>query len=142
MPPLRERREDIPLLAAHFLREVDKDIDGFAPGVFEMLLSYHWPGNVRELLNAIRLAAAYVEEGMRLETYHFPLQTLGEESLIQETIAAIGQKQSPYRELVDRFERRCIEHALGVCNGNRTQAAKMLGMERKSLYEKMQRLKI
>jgi DNA-binding NtrC family response regulator len=63
------------------------------------------------------------------------------ESLIQEAMAAIGER-SRYRELVDEFERRCIEHALQACGGNRSQAAKMLGIERKYLYEKIGRLKI
>jgi len=142
VPPLRERREDIPLLAEHFLREIDKDIDGFAPEVLEMLESYHWPGNVRVLQNTIRQAAVFVEEGGRLETYHFPVHIAQGESLIQEAMDAIGGGHSRYRELVDKFERRCIEHALRSCNGNRTQAAKMLGMDRRILYDKMTRLQI
>jgi DNA-binding NtrC family response regulator len=146
IPPLRERTEDISLLAEHFLHEYSqeqkKELDGFAPGVFEALQSYSWPGNVRELRNFIRAAATLAEEGRQIQIYHFPTEVTQGESLVQEFMQTIGQKTTRYRELVDRFERRCIEHALGVCRGNRTQAAEMLGIDRRSLYEKMDRLGI
>jgi len=142
VPPLRERREDISLLAEHFLRGIDKEIDGFGPGVLEMLRSYRWPGNVRELQNTIRLAAAIVEEGKRIETYHFPAHIAQGGSLMQEAMDAIGGGHSRYSELVAEFERRCIEHALFACGGNRTQAAKMLGLDRRILYDKIARLHI
>ena len=142
IPPLRERVEDIPLLAEHFLADVGKQLEGFAPGLFDMFQSYPWPGNVRELRNVIRVAAALAKEGGQIQIHHFPPEITRGESLMQEVMQAIGQKTTRYRELVDRFERRCIEYALRTCNGNRTQAAKMLGIDRKSLYEKMQRLQI
>jgi DNA-binding NtrC family response regulator len=97
---------------------------------------------VRELRNVIRAAATLAEEGGQIQVYHFPPEITQGESLIEEAMKAIGRKTTRYRELVDRFERRCIEHALQACNGNRTQAAKMLGIDRRSLYEKMQRLQI
>jgi transcriptional regulator with GAF, ATPase, and Fis domain len=88
LPPLRERLEDIPLLAEHFYQEArrqnPRDLDGFdspsatqpkgfAPNVLEMLQRYHWPGNVRELRNAIFRAYALVEENSRIQTCHFRL---------------------------------------------------------------------
>ena len=79
LPPLRERLEDIPLLMEHFYEEACRQrpriLDGFAPDVLEMLLSYHWPGNVRELRNAVRRAYALAEEGERIRTDHFPPQS-------------------------------------------------------------------
>ncbi len=79
LPPLRERSEDIPLLMEHFYEEAcrqrPRTLDGFAPDVLEMLLSYHWPGNVRELRNAVRRAYALAEEGERIRTDHFPPQS-------------------------------------------------------------------
>ena len=148
LPPLRERMEDIPVLAEHFLQqylqETNRELDGFAPDVFKMLASYSWPGNVRQLRRIILLAADYAaqEETSIVHLRHFPSQIMPNEPLIQEVIQEIGKQPSHYRELVDRFERRCIAHALLACNGNRTKAAKMLGMERRFLYEKMQQLKI
>ncbi|MBI1925416.1 sigma 54-interacting transcriptional regulator [Candidatus Poribacteria bacterium] len=146
LPALRERLDDLPILAEHFLkkacRQLNKEVDGFGPDVIEMLQSYSWPGNIRELENEIYRAAALVEEGLKLQTYHFSPEVTQGESLIQEMMPTVQPKQSPYREIVDRFERRYIENALQACNGNRTQAAKMLGIDRKSLYERMQRLHI
>ena len=146
IPPLRERLEDIPLLAEHFLQEYSqeqkKELGGFASGLFKMLQSYSWPGNVRELRNAVRRAAALVEEGELIHIHHFPLQITNEIVPTQEIMQEIGNSSTRYRDLVDRFERGCIEHALRVCKGNRSQAAKMLRLGRRSLYEKMQRLGI
>jgi DNA-binding NtrC family response regulator len=146
IPPLRERREDIPVLAEHFLQEYSarqkKDLDGFAPGVLDMLQSYTWSGNVRELQNAINVAVAFAEEGQQIQFHHFPPHIAQGESLMQAATQAIGRGPLRYRELVNQFERQCIEHALRECNGNRTQAAKMLGIERKHLYEKMKSLHI
>jgi len=80
LPPLRERLEDIPLLAEHFYEEAyrqrPKILDGFAADVLKMLLNYHWPGNVRELRNAVRRAYALAEEGERIRTDHFPPQII------------------------------------------------------------------
>jgi len=145
VPPLRERLEDVPSLAEHFLTRYFErngtEIDGFAPGVLEMLQSYHWPGNVRQLEHVIN-TATFVAQGECIETYHFPASIAQGESLIQETIAADVGGRSRYRERVNEFERRCIEHALQACGGNKSQAAKMLDIERKYLYEKIKRLKI
>lgn len=78
--PLRERQEDIPPLAEYFLRENDKDIDGFGPGVYEMLQSYHWPGNVRELRNAIHRACVLAEAGSPIQAkviFYFTIEQKG-----------------------------------------------------------------
>jgi DNA-binding NtrC family response regulator len=138
IPPLRELREDIPLLAEHFLKDMDKALDGFAPGVFEMLQSYSWPGNVRELRNVIRRATALAEEGKQIQIYHFPPDITGGESLIQEVLS----EQASYKELVDRFRRRVIEEALSANKGNRSAAARQLRMDRANLVAAMKRLGI
>jgi len=78
LPPLRGRLEDIPLLAEHFYRQVccqmPRALDGFGPGVMEMLQSYHWPGNVRELRNEIRQACMLAQYGERIQKHHFSSQ--------------------------------------------------------------------
>jgi DNA-binding NtrC family response regulator len=132
--------EDIPLLAEHFLQdyieEHEKELDGFAPDIFEMLQSYPWPGNVRELRNAVRRAAALAEE--KIQTYHFPSDITQRESLVQEiTSERMGLSAS-----VERLQRRLVEDALRECNGNRTQAARMLNMHRPGLIRLMKRLGI
>jgi len=152
LPSLRERVDDIPLLAEHFLkkacREQEKEIDGFAPEVMDMLVSYPWPGNVRELENEIARAVALVEEDpalhdaesrdLRIQTYHFSSRLTGGESLIQEILSArIGLS-----EAVERLQRRLIENALQECGGNRSQAARMLGIHQPNLVRLMKRLNI
>jgi DNA-binding NtrC family response regulator/ligand-binding sensor domain-containing protein len=130
LPLLRERLEDIPILAEHFLQrysdESVREMDGFAPGVFELLQSYPWPGNVRELQSAIHSSADYaVHEGTRIiQIHHAPSQiTHGRESL-------------------DLFKRRLIEDALHKSGGNRAEAARTLGIHRPNLVEMIKRLGI
>ncbi len=140
IPPLRERPEDIPLLAEHFLQdyieEHEKELDGFAPDIFQMLQSYPWPGNVRELRNAVRRAAALAEE--EIQTYHFPSDITQRESLVQDILS----EKAGYSESLNRFRRRLVEEALRESNGNRTQAAKLLGMSRPNLVTLIKRLGI
>jgi transcriptional regulator with AAA-type ATPase domain/ligand-binding sensor domain-containing protein len=142
MPSLRERREDIPLLAEHFLKEYlqehDRKLYGLASDVFDMLQNYPWPGNVRELRNEIHRACALAEEGSWLETYHFSSQVTRGESLIQD----IMSQQLSYSQSLDRFRRRLVEEALRECRGNRTHAAKLLGMDRSNLVALIKRLGI
>jgi len=79
VPPLRERQDDIPLLVEYFYRkaceQMNKELNGFAPGVLEMLQSYSWPGNVRELRNEVYQACALAQDSLRIHTHHFPPHT-------------------------------------------------------------------
>ncbi|MFC1714221.1 sigma-54 interaction domain-containing protein, partial [Candidatus Poribacteria bacterium] len=140
IPPLRERPEDIPVLAEHFLQayseDIDKELDGFAPDVSEMLQSYPWPGNVRELRNMVRRAAALAEQGEQILTYHFPPEITQGESLIQELLS----DQLGLSAAVERLQRRLVENALQECGGNRTHAAQMLKIDRSNLIRLMKRL--
>jgi DNA-binding NtrC family response regulator/ligand-binding sensor domain-containing protein len=142
IPPLRERPEDIPLLAQHFLRayseDIEKELAGFAPDVLEMLQSYPWPGNVRELRNMIRRAAALAEQGEQIQTYHFPPEITQGESLIQE----IMSERLGLSSAVERLQRRLVENALQESEGNRTHAAQMLSIDRSNLIRLMKRLGI
>ena len=142
IPPLRERPEDIPLLAEHFLQayseDIEKELAGFAPDVLEMLQSYPWPGNVRELRNMIRRAAALAEQGEQIQTYHFSPQITQGESLIQEVIS----QEVGFSESVKHFQRRLVEDALRESNGNRSEAARRLKMDRSNLRSLMKRLGI
>jgi DNA-binding NtrC family response regulator/streptogramin lyase len=136
IPPLRERIEDISLLAEHFLQDAERELDGFAPEVFGMLQSYSWPGNVRELRNAVHRAAALAQG--KIQTYHFHPEITGGESLIQDTIAA----GNSYSETVKSFQRRFLEQTLRECDGNRHEAARRLQMNRPNLLRLMKRLGI
>jgi len=138
IPPLRERPEDIPLLAEHFLRDIERELGGFAPDVFETLQSHSWPGNVRELRNAVHRAVALAEEGKHIQAYHFPPEITRGESLIHDAIGA----GSGYSETVKSFQRRFVEQMLRECEGNRHEAARRLKMDRANLLRLIKRLGI
>jgi len=151
VPPLRERLDDIPLLAEYFLQRAchqqNKALDvfdtisatqskGFAPDVIDMLMGYPWPGNVRELENEIKKAVALVEDGTQIQTYHFSFHITDGESLIQEILSErVGLSAA-----VKNLQRRLIENALREYDGNRTQAARALGIHRPSLIRLMKSL--
>jgi Nif-specific regulatory protein len=122
MPPLKERKTDIPLLADHFLEkyaaENHKDIRRFSTPAIDMLMDYHWPGNVRELENCIERAVLLCEEGV-IHSYHLPptLQT-GTES---DTLPALSLEDA-----VANLEREMIIDALKNTRGNITLAADLL----------------
>ncbi|MDM8523770.1 sigma 54-interacting transcriptional regulator [Desulfococcaceae bacterium HSG8] len=122
LPPLRERKTDILLLADHFLEKYSienyKDIKRFSTPAIDMLMSYHWPGNVRELENCIERSVLLCEEGV-INSYHLPptLQT-GKES---DTLPALSLE-----EAVANLEREMIIDAYKNTRGNTTQAAELL----------------
>ena len=122
LPPLRERKTDILLLADHFLekyaKENHKEIRRFSTPAIDMLMAYHWPGNVRELENCIERAVLLCEEGV-IHSYHLPptLQT-GKES---DTLPALSLD-----EAVANLEKEMIIDALKNTRGNITAAAKIL----------------
>ncbi len=122
IPPLRERKTDVLLLADHFLekysKENEKDIRRFSTPAIDMLMSYHWPGNVRELENCIERAVLLCEEGV-IHSYHLPptLQT-GKES---DTLPERSLEQA-----VENLEKEMIIDALKNTQGNITQASEML----------------
>jgi two-component system response regulator HydG len=135
LPPLRNRRNDIPLLARYFLRhfaaEQEKLVGRFSSEAMRRLLDYSWPGNVRELENSIEHAAV-LAKGTDVEVSDLPavlqqLQTKSE-SGAQGTIA--------------KNERRLLMEALEECNWNKKQAALHLGISRSSLYEKIKKYQI
>jgi DNA-binding NtrC family response regulator len=133
IPPLRERSEDIPLLAGHFIRKYSKGRDfAVTPEVLEALQGYSWPGNVRELEHAIERAIALAGEDRILKKEHLlrPLPLAGTD------VPPTG-KLSTLRETVAEAEARHIKSVLGYAQGHRGETARILGITRKSLWEKM-----
>ena len=130
LPPLRERREDIPLLAKHFLNkfalENQKEIAGFSPEAMEFLLRYDWAGNVRELENAIESAVILAKSSL-IETADLPQQSL---SLAHLPLAGKSLKE---------MEKNHILNVLSETGGNYSQAAKLLGITRVTLYNKVRK---
>ena len=143
LPPLRERREDIPLLAAHFLEKhagaSRRQLAGFAPEALRTLTGYAWPGNVRELENAVERSVA-VAAGPDVELRDLPPEVTGaqEGALPAEILARM-----PYREAVDtardRVSREYLVALMREFGGNVTRAAERAGMERESLHRLLKR---
>lgn len=138
LPPLRERREDIPALVEHFIekfnRELDMDVVGIEPEAMIQLENYTWPGNIRELENCIERAFNYVSGtviGVKDLNLPGPKYTASA-SPSSDTISTLKQVRS-------QAERFAILRALELCNGNKTAVAERLGIDRSILYDKMKR---
>ena len=135
IPPLRERREDLPLLVDHFVEQLNhlhgRDVDGPSPEALALLLEYDYPGNVRELRNALEHAFALCS-GAVLEPQHLP------PSLRHPDAAAGGTAGLAGLRLADA-ERRLIDDALRRHDGHRGRAARELGLDPSTLYRKLQR---
>ena len=142
IPPLRDRLEDMPVLAEHFLQEYlaknKKNLDGFATDVFEVLKSYTWPGNVRELGHAVSRAVVLADEGKQIQIHHFSSDITQRGSLIQESIT----EEMGLSAILKRVQRRVIEDALRECNGNRAQVARILDIHRPNLIRLIKHLGI
>lgn len=140
-PSLRERAPDIPLLAQFFVeqfnRELSKNVKGFSPEAKEMLVRYPWPGNVRELRNVIeRIMILEGKEVILAE--HLPAEILMVGETTRATQARAGGMGGSFVPVpLHVIERRHIEETLGWAKGNKTKAAKALGISRQTLREKL-----
>ena len=148
LPPLRWRKEDLPALVEHFLtrlrRRTAKKIEGVSRQVMERFTAYHWPGNVRELRTCLEYAFVLADHGL-IELGQLPPHLDGQ-ALDQApappmpgpAFAGRGQQGSPKDE---RLRRELIQ-ALRAAGGNQTEAAKLLGISRATVYNRMNRLGI
>ncbi len=134
LPPLRERKEDIPLLAEHFLHAyVTKNhrrIKQILPETLDLLMRYDWPGNIRELENAIE-RGVIIARGEYLTPEELPVAIRGD------TSSAVFQPSPTTGRTVKEIERQWITKILTEVDGNRTRAAKILGITRKTLQNKI-----
>ena len=134
LPPLRERPEDIPLLARSFFRRIKlksgKNIDGIGNDAIEVLMNYPWPGNIRELKSAFEYAFVNCHEPL-IRANHLPPSVLYGE----------GQPKSAHAPKLDRdtLKRSRLVEALEKCNGHLTQAAQVLGVSRVTVWNQMKR---
>ena len=127
LPPLRERREDIPLLADYFVKkfnkEMGKQIKEISPPALRKLLSYSWPGNVRELENTIEYAVAMTTREIISEELILQARSLEED------------KPKPLKDAKNEFEKRYISNILSATGGNVSKAAKLAGKYRSDFYD-------
>ncbi|MGE5126563.1 MAG: sigma-54-dependent transcriptional regulator [Betaproteobacteria bacterium] len=142
VPPLRERREDVPLLARHFMKllsaEHGKRPREIAPEVLGLLSQLPWPGNVRELRNIIE-RLVIMAPGERIELRHLPGSLLESAPAVAGPPQATGEAepQGPLAAAREQFERRYILRRYHECGGNMSRTAEALGVERSNLYRKM-----
>jgi two-component system response regulator GlrR len=131
LPTLAERREDVPLLANHFLRDLaeryNKKINGFAPEAIELLVSASWPGNVRQLYNVVEQAVALCTTSLIPVTWV--------EQAIQNQQTAFAS----FEEARKKFEREYLTQLLKITSGNVTQAARLAKRNRTEFYKLLQR---
>ncbi len=145
LPPLLERREDIPLLFEHFMhkfnREFSKSIKHISLEAMELLMKYKWPGNIRELENVLQRAIVLAEKDVITKNdLPFYIRCVDEEIKIEtESVDFSKSLLETVREVVDDVEKQIILKALNKTNWNRTLAAKLLQISRKSLFNKMKR---
>jgi len=130
VPPLRERREDIPLIAFHYLKKIsfvnNKDIRSISPRAMEILVNFPWPGNVRRLINALEHSAVTCK-GDTIEVSDLP------DYLVHEKMPEVSESNLDREKLIT---------VLSQCDGNKTLAAKHLGISRVTLWKKLKALGI
>jgi DNA-binding NtrC family response regulator len=131
LPPLRERREDIPILAEHFLKKqaarYDRPIEAFSPLAMEALTAHSWPGNVRELQHAVE-RSVLMARGSRIEAADLGLRRREDGTVLMDELT------------LDEAERLLIDKALDRYQGNVSKAADALGLSRSALYRRLQRI--
>ena len=125
IPPLRERKEDIPYLVEHFAKKFGGKI---SEGAMERLMAYHWPGNVRELENVVE-RSILLAQGPRVEADDVRIDTAQR----SRPAATSTDQFLPEGMTLDQYEQSMIREALKRANGNKSQAARLLGLTRNAL---------
>ena len=136
VPPLRERREDIPLLVEHFVRktarECHRDVRGVSAGALQVLTRYDWPGNVRELENVMHRAVVLAQSPV-IQLHDVPLDVA-----LPETGPRLAEDTGPpLREAMEQFERQYILRVLERVGWNMSRAARLLGVHRNTVFAKL-----
>lgn len=128
LPPLRERKEDIPLLVEHFLKkfsqQMKKEVKGLTPTAIQRLMLHEWPGNVRELENTIEYAVAMTQQDV-----------ISEDFILQTRVSEPQELLKPLKEARNDFEKRYLIHLLQLSEGNVSKAAKLAGRYRADFYD-------
>jgi DNA-binding NtrC family response regulator len=149
LPPLRERKEDIPLLVQHFLEKLRRDGpagSGTRPlltvsqEAMRRLMSYAWPGNVRQLENAIERAVAFGVGRSQIDVLDLPPEVQQAQEAVVPTAVALPEEGLDLDSFVEKIERELIRLSLARTGGNKGRAAKLLNLKRTTLVEKLKRL--
>lgn len=129
--PLRERRQDILLLARHFLTKLNSHHPGFSPEAIKKLETFAWPGNIRELENWVEYAVVLADKDQLINPDHFPVNDFYEE---KDPVSTIGKDFPSCRELEKRYIKQILNHT----NNNKTEASKILGISISTLWRRLQ----
>ena len=142
VPPLRARREDVPLLVHHFLSTMNAEkgraVSGFSDACMERLLAYEWPGNVRELENLVERLVILRGEG-EIGPEDLPPPFGATRTPVRTDTPKLPGSGVPFNEIVDRFETDLILQALEQTHWNKQRAAQILGLNRTTLLEKIKK---
>jgi two-component system response regulator AtoC len=139
MPPLRDRKDDVPLLVEHFL-----DKHRYSPSTpaariseeaMQMLVKHDWPGNVRELENTIQRAVVMSQGGV-ITSHHIVLSNFNDRQVMD--IGRMVRESTPLAEIMSQVEKMSLSEALQAADGDRTEAARMLALDKSAFYEKLQ----
>ena len=134
LPPLRERREDIPLLAGHFLQifsgAMNKDVRAIAPSALDQLRAHAWPGNVRELNHVLQRAVA-LADGDTIQSFAFAPAAAGAVTAAVQDGAGVS---IPIGTTVDEATKRLVQATIEHCAGNKLKAARLLGIPPRTMY--------
>ncbi|MGC2424453.1 MAG: sigma-54 dependent transcriptional regulator [Nitrospirota bacterium] len=145
LPSLKDRAEDIPMLAAHFIgkynEKLKKGIKGLASGVMDYLVAYEWPGNIRELENVIERAVT-LTDGEYIQESALPQSILGVAGQEFYSVPQIPDRGTDLEKELEGFEAAMIRMALKKTGGIKTKAAELLNLKRTTLIEKMRRLNL
>jgi DNA-binding NtrC family response regulator len=142
IPPLRERREDVPVLVAHFIARYNRDkgraLEGIRPDALEILMRYPWPGNVRELENLVERVVVLKGTG-RIEPEDLPPKIRRAEGFLKAALPVLGENGMDIRTATEDFENTLIRQALHLAAGNKNRAAALLGLKRTTFVEMLKR---
>jgi DNA-binding NtrC family response regulator len=145
IPPLRERKEDIPLLVEHFIKKYNRllnlNINNISQKAIDMLESFNWPGNIRDLENAIQ-SSMILAQGNSILQEHLPMRIRGYQGIDQMEQTQNGSLDEKVKLLSSKMEKELILDALRACSYNRTETAKALKISRKTLFNKMKFYKL
>jgi DNA-binding NtrC family response regulator len=144
LPPLRERREDIPLLVQHFLQRLAADANRAPITVTQealrRLMAYRWPGNVRQLENVIERAVAFSQGRSNIDVADLPAEIQNESASVDGAEAWLPEDGIDFERYIEGIELSLIRRSLERTRGNKRQAARLLNLKRTTLIEKLKRL--
>lgn len=146
LPPLRERREDIPLLAEFFLAKYSKKLGKpnvqFSPETLDILLAFDFPGNVRQLENLVERAVTMADESSRITPELLQMESPQSQFIGEDAVRLAGDDSRSLKDIVEEMEKFYIIRALQEYGGNITRVAEKLGLSRVGLHKKLQRYSI